>query len=43
LIGILISNRIATLHELETVYGVEDAHNLLEIILVDAHNSRPKE
>jgi hypothetical protein len=38
IIGILISRRLATLHELETVYGVEDAHNMLEIVLVDDAN-----
>jgi hypothetical protein len=31
---------LATLHELETVYGEEDAHTLLEIIAVDATNGR---
>jgi hypothetical protein len=28
----------ATLIELQTVYGVLDLHNLLEIISVDSHN-----
>jgi hypothetical protein len=28
------------LHELGTVYGVEDAHNMLEVVLVeDANNA----
>jgi hypothetical protein len=30
---------MATLHELDTVYGVEDAYNLLEVILVDDANA----
>jgi len=34
---------MATLHELDTVYGVEDAYNLLEIIKVDDYNNRPKD
>jgi hypothetical protein len=35
----LISKRLATLHELQTVYGVEDAYNLLEIAAVDDYNT----
>jgi hypothetical protein len=31
---------LATLLELQTVYGEEDAHNLLEIIAVDSENER---
>jgi hypothetical protein len=31
---------MATLHELQTVYGQEDLHDLLEIIVVDSHNER---
>jgi hypothetical protein len=34
---------MATLHELETVYGVEDAYNMLEILRVDDYNNRPEE
>lgn len=29
---------MATLHEMQTVYGLEDVYDLLEIILVDNHN-----
>lgn len=29
-----------TLHELQTIYGVEDLYNLLEIGAVNAHNAR---
>lgn len=31
---------MATLHELQTVYGLEDLYDLLEIISVDIHNQR---
>ncbi|CBX21317.1 unnamed protein product [Neisseria lactamica Y92-1009] len=37
-IGALVSSRICTLHELQTVYGLEDAFNLLEIVNTDAFN-----
>jgi hypothetical protein len=40
LIGTLISARLATLHELQTVYGLQDAHDMLEVISVDNHNHR---
>lgn len=36
--AILISARVATLHELKTVYDSEDAANLLEIVFVDQYN-----
>jgi len=42
-VATLISRRMATLHELETVYGVEDAYNMLEILRVDDYNNRPEE
>ena len=35
----MISQRLATLAELQTVYGVEDLHDLLEVIIVDGVNS----
>lgn len=38
LIAALVSSKIVTLHELQTVYGILDAHNLLEIVMVDRHN-----
>ncbi len=38
LLGTLVSSRLATLHELQTVYGTEDAYNLLEVICVDRYN-----
>lgn len=37
-LGVIISRRLATLHELDTIYGIEDAYNLLEIISVDNAN-----
>jgi hypothetical protein len=40
LIGTLVSAKIATLAELQTVYGIKDAHDLLEILTVDRHNER---
>lgn len=36
--GMVISARLATLVELDTVLGVEDMHMLLEIATIDAHN-----
>ena len=40
LIGALVSGDRATLWELQSVYGVMDAYNLLEIMMVDEHNER---
>ncbi|WP_232444275.1 transcription elongation factor GreA [Burkholderia ubonensis] len=39
-IGAVISRRLATLHDLQTVYGQDDLHDLLEIIIVDSYNER---
>jgi hypothetical protein len=39
-IGTLVSSGKATLHELQTVYGVRDAYDMLEIISVDMHNEQ---
>lgn len=36
----MVSARLATLHELDTIYGVEDLYDLLEILAVDNHNRR---
>jgi hypothetical protein len=36
----ILSDRRATLHELQSVYGVGDLFNLAEVIGVDAHNRR---
>ena len=40
IIGMVVSSRMATLHELQTVYGPLDCYNMAEIITVDAHNRR---
>ena len=34
----MVSARLATLAELDTVLGVEDLYLLLEIIAIDGHN-----
>jgi hypothetical protein len=39
-LGALISARMATLLELQTVYSVEDAWDLLEVLVVDRENRR---
>ena len=38
IIATLVSSRLATLNELQTVYGPYDAYQMLEIHLVDQHN-----
>ncbi len=40
IIATLVSARMATLHELQTVYGPLDAYNMLEIHMIDQFNSR---
>jgi hypothetical protein len=37
-IGAVVSAKLATLHECDTVYSVEDVYLLLEVAGVDAHN-----
>lgn len=37
-IGIVMSSDKAKLHELDTVYSVEDVYDMLEVIQIDAHN-----
>lgn len=39
IIGTLISARVATLHELQTVYGLRDAYDMLEVVAVDRYNT----
>lgn len=34
----MISSRLATLNELQTVLGVEDLYDLIEVIAVDRYN-----
>jgi hypothetical protein len=36
--GMIVSSRVATLRELQTVYGLEDLYNLAEVVVVDRHN-----
>lgn len=38
IIATLVSARLATLRELQTVYGPRDAYQMLEIHLIDQHN-----
>lgn len=38
-VGTLLSKRMATLHELDTVYGVQDVYDMLEVITVDDYNN----
>ncbi len=38
-VGVVVSSRLATLHELSTVYGLEDMWLLLEVHQVDMHNT----
>lgn len=36
----MISANRATLNELDTVYGVADLYQMLEIVMIDAENKR---
>ena len=38
-IATIQSHRMATLYELDTVYGVKDVYDMLEIITIDGHNN----
>jgi 4-diphosphocytidyl-2C-methyl-D-erythritol kinase len=40
IVGTVISKGLATLHEIDTVYGTQDLYDMLEIIAVDNHNQR---
>ena len=40
IVGMVVSSRLATLHELQTVYGVQDLYGLAEVVTVDAYNRR---
>lgn len=42
MIGVIVSKGLATLNELQTVYGAEDLYNLIEIVAVDNHNQNLK-
>jgi hypothetical protein len=43
IIASVISSRLATLVELDTVLGIEDCYDLLEVAAVDAYNSQQKD
>jgi hypothetical protein len=34
----VIASGKATLHELQTVYGLQDLYTMLEVIVIDAYN-----
>lgn len=34
----VVSTKLATLHECKTIYGIEDCYDMLEIARVDIHN-----
>lgn len=38
-IGRVVSSGKATLHELQTVYSVQDMHDMLDVVLIDALNN----
>ena len=38
-VATLLSKRMATLHELDTVYGVRDVYDMLEVITIDDYNN----
>lgn len=40
ILGVLVSKKMATLNDLQTVYSLEDAYLLYEIITVDNYNER---
>ena len=36
--GLLVSRRMATWHELKSVYSLEEALDIMEVLHVDSHN-----
>ena len=42
-IASVVSGRLATLAELDTALGAQDLYDLLEIMAVDAYNSRTED
>lgn len=38
LFGVIISNRLATLNELRTIYSLEDALNIYEAFIIPKYN-----
>jgi hypothetical protein len=43
MIGLLLSTKMATLRDLYTCYSIEDAYDMMEIVLVDATNKEAAE
>ncbi len=39
-IGLVLSAKMATLHELDTVYSIEDVYDMLEVLFIDNENQR---
>ena len=37
-IGAVVSSRLSTLSEMQTIYGTEDLFDLYEVVLVKLHN-----
>jgi hypothetical protein len=37
-VGTVVGSKLATLADLQTIYGVEDLYDLLEIHMVDSYN-----
>ena len=33
-----LSYKVATLHEMQTIYSIEDVYDMLEVVVVDANN-----
>lgn len=40
LIGTIVSHKLATLHELQTIYSYDDALDMYEMIVVNNYNER---
>lgn len=40
LIGTIVSHKLATLHELQTIYSYDDALDMYEVICVNNYNER---
>jgi len=40
IVGSVVYSRLATLHELETVYDLEDLYNFYEILLIKTANEQ---
>ena len=39
-VGIVVGRHLATLHELETIYGLQGMYDLMEIAGIDGANER---